>query len=87
MFTAYEEIRIKYEKLVESLNIKNGEEIQSKSTQVRLKRDLENTIIIKEDLMRQLTRYEQVIKEKEIEVELKRQEITEAHGRITTLQQ
>ena len=87
MFTAYEEIRIKYEKLVESLNIKNGEEIKSKSTQVRLKRDLENTIIIKEDLMRQLTRYEQDIKEKEIEVELKRQEITEAHGRITTLQQ
>ena len=87
MFTAYEEIRIKYEKLVESLNIKNGEEIQSKSTQVRLKRDLENTIIIKEDLMRQLTRYEQDIKEKEIEVELKRQEITEAHGCITTLQQ
>ena len=37
--------------------------------------------------MRQLTRYEQDIKEKEIEVELKRQEITEAHGRITTLQQ
>ena len=32
MFTAYEEIRIKYEKLVESLNIKNGEEIKSKST-------------------------------------------------------
>ena len=87
MFTAYEEIRIKYEKLVESLNIKNGEEIKSKSTQVRLKRDLENNIIIKEDLMRQLTRYEQDIKEKEIEVELKRQEITEAHGRITTLQQ
>jgi hypothetical protein len=82
VFTSYEEIRHKYERLLADLRLKGEEEVANRKIEVVLRAHLEQAEIKNIELARQIARFDEVVAERDREVEVKRQEIYDLSGKL-----
>jgi chromosome segregation ATPase len=83
VFTSYEEIKMKYDKLIMDLQLKGEEELSTRQIEVNLRARLEQAEISNSELKRQISRVTEIVKEREDEIQVKQQEIYELTATVT----
>ena len=73
MFGSYEEMRDKYSSLLEEFRLKCEREIESKEKEMKLRIEAQQYEIRIDELLVQITRLKDVIKEREKDIAIKRQ--------------